>query len=480
MLDRINRMLASGTPPPRRLRRIVIVGGGLTGAMAAISIADAVKEPLELVIFAADGPLGGGVAYGKSRPDDILNVRARDLSVHPQVREDFAEWLTEETATPVHGPAYDALCESFAPRAVYGAYVRQRLGEAVRRAPLLRLVVDRREAVAITPLPIGGYRVECAEGEPVLAGVVLLATGYGSARPRFGVSAYDPSLGERLAAAKSMTVVGSGLSMVDVLLWARREGWDGQVDILSRHGLVPLPHAPLAVRPPAYQTAGGGSVTKLLQRLRAGAAIAAAEGRPWQGEVNRLRPHAQEIWRALPIAEQRRFLRHARRLWDIHRHRVPAPVYRTLMTELGRERTTLHRGAVRGVSGDGPYTVDVAWCGGGRRGTRGSITSDLVVDCTGFAPAVQSPLVQSLVASGVAELDPHGMGLSVASDGRVLPGSLRGEPDLFALGPLGQGSLFEITAAPEIIQQVRQAAAAIRDLFDLDETSRWPAAAPVE
>ena len=63
-------------PPRRRLRRIAIVGGGLTGTLAAIAIADAVKEPLEVVIFAADGPLAGGVAYGKARPGDSPNVRA--------------------------------------------------------------------------------------------------------------------------------------------------------------------------------------------------------------------------------------------------------------------------------------------------------------------------------------------------------------------------------------------------------------------
>lgn len=464
MLDRIARVLAGPMPPPRRLRRIAIVGGGFTGAMAAIAIADAVKEPLELVLFAPDGPLGGGLAYGKARPSDLLNVRARDLSVHPDAPEDFAEWLAVKRDIPLDGQAYRDLCESFAPRAVFGAYVRQRLGEAVRRAPLLHLVVERREVTAVRPVEGGRFAVECGGTEAMKAGVVILATGYGSASPRFGLSPYDPTLSARLSGAERLVIVGSGLSMVDVLLAVRRDGWDGTVEVISRKGLVPLPHAPVAVRPPAYRTAGGTSVVRLLRRIRAAAALAVEEGRPWQGEINRLRPHAADIWRSFSTAEQGRFLRHARRHWEIHRHRIPAPVNEVLQTELARERTRLTRGRVDEVTGEGPFSLAVTRPGGVAERLR----ADLVVDCTGFAPATTAPVVESLVAAGVAERDPLGLGLAVASDGRVMPGSLRGEPDLFALGPLGVGSLFEITAAPEIITQARAAAATIRDLLDLD------------
>lgn len=479
MLERLTPGYSRTMTAPRRLRRIAVIGGGFTGVMAVIAIADMVKEPLEVVLFAADGPLAGGVAYGKARPGDSLNVRARDLSVHPDAGEDFAEWLAERRGIAIEGPAYDDVCESFAPRALYAEYVRQRLEQAKRRAPLMRLTIDRREAIDVVPARGGWYRVEAAAGEPVLAGVVVLATGYGHARPRFGLSPYDPTLGDGLAAAKTAVFVGSGLSMVDVLLWARREGWTGRADIISRHGFAPTSHAPVATRPPAYQTAGGTRLTRLTRSLRSAAALAAEEGRPWQGEMNRLRPYAQETWRGLSTADKARFMRHLRRLWDVHRHRLPAPIHAELSAELALDRTRVIRGRViRVTGGDGPFTVESE-----RLGDISRRTADLVIDCTGYTPGLHSPIVKSLVARGVAELDPLGLGLAVAPDGRVMPGRARGEPDLYALGPLGFGSLFEITAAPEIIRQARAAAATIRDLLDVDAdpfADVWDMDAPLE
>ena len=48
---------------------------------------------------------------------------------------------------------------------------------------------------------------------------------------------------ERLANAKSIALIGSGLTMVDVLLSARRDGFQGKNTVISRRGQLPRPHA---------------------------------------------------------------------------------------------------------------------------------------------------------------------------------------------------------------------------------------------
>jgi uncharacterized NAD(P)/FAD-binding protein YdhS len=52
---------------------------------------------------------------------------------------------------------------------------------------------------------------------------------------------------DRLAAAKPDRLIGSGLTMVDVLLAARRDGFRGTALVVSRRGQLPRPHAPKGV-----------------------------------------------------------------------------------------------------------------------------------------------------------------------------------------------------------------------------------------
>ena len=79
-------------------------------------------------------------------------------------------------------------------------------------------------------------------------------------------------------------------------------------------------------------------------------------------------------------------------------------------------------------------------------------------DCRGHAPELRSPLIQDLIAQGLARADTHGLGLAVGPNGQLQDVAGCARRGLFALGPLGQGSLWEITAVPEIVEQADQAA----------------------
>jgi uncharacterized NAD(P)/FAD-binding protein YdhS len=69
-----------------------------------------------------------------------------------------------------------------------------------------------------------------------------------------------------------------------------------------------------------------------------------------------------------------------------------------------------------------------------------------------------SPLIKSLVSQGSRREDAHRLGLAVEPNGQVLSRSGASTRGLFALGPLCQGSLWEITAVPEIVRQCDVAA----------------------
>jgi uncharacterized NAD(P)/FAD-binding protein YdhS len=191
-------------------------------------------------------------------------------------------------------------------------------------------------------------------------------------------------------------------------------------------------------------------------------AAAEAHGTPWQSVINGLRSSLQDIWRSLPVEEQSRFLRHVRPLWDAHRHRLPPEVHGRVKAEFDEGRAVLLRGSVTSVERDADgFRLTLRPRGSPRLET---LTADLAFDCTGHRPDLSSPLIQSLVAQGAVREDAHRLGLAVQPNGQVLSKSGPPTRGLFALGPLGQGSLWEITSVPEIVRQCDAAAQSLAAL----------------
>jgi uncharacterized NAD(P)/FAD-binding protein YdhS len=86
---------------------------------------------------------------------------------------------------------------------------------------------------------------------------------------------------------------------------------------------------------------------------------------------------------------------------------------------------------------------------------------DRVINCTGPAldlRTVDEALLGSLFASGDARPGPLGFGLDHDSRGALIGSDGRSSPQLFALGPVLKGRLWETTAIPEIRAQALELA----------------------
>jgi uncharacterized NAD(P)/FAD-binding protein YdhS len=257
-----------------------------------------------------------------------------------------------------------------------------------------------------------------------------------------------------------MVLIGSGLTMTDVLLSARRDGFQGKVTVISRRGQLPRPHASKGVVPQQIGLPRSKRVSVLTSAVAIACEAAEAYGTPWQAIMNGLRSSLQDIWRSLAVEEQARFLRHVRPFWDAHRHRLPIEVHGRLMSEFSEGRAVLRRGLVSEVARDGEgFRLTL-----GRGAGAEEIRADLAFDCRGFRPDLNSPLIASLVRRGLARPDAHHLGLAVERNGEILGKADAPTRGLLALGPLCQGSLWEITAVPEIVSQCDAAAQSIAAL----------------
>jgi uncharacterized NAD(P)/FAD-binding protein YdhS len=223
----------------------------------------------------------------------------------------------------------------------------------------------------------------------------------------------------------------------------------------------------------------GGEVRSLLHQVRqmmqapeaggAEAGGAEAGGADWRDLVDALRPEVPRLWSRLSGDEQLRFRRHLERLWNVYRHRMAPPVAQAVDELQSSGIFFVHAGEVDAVEDVGPalhLQVKLR-----ARARPYAWRTDWLVNCTGPDPHLferGQPLMDALLARGLARPGPIGMGLGTDERGRVLDAQGQPSPWLWAVGPLRQGQLLESTAVPEIRVQARDIALDIdRSLVDL-------------
>jgi uncharacterized NAD(P)/FAD-binding protein YdhS len=416
--------------------RVAIVGAGYSGTIAAVETARAAPGA-GIVLIEKSGDFAKGAAYSTTSPGHLLNVRARNMSALAGEPMHFADWAAGEG----HGP------DDYVPRRDYRRYLAGLLDGA---ASVTRLTG---EAIGIED-----EGVRLASGELVGCDSAIMAGGNHPSRlpAAFGEQAiHDPwsaqgsaAVAEAAARGGELLLVGTGLTMVDMAVSLEEAGFSGRILAASRRGLVPRAHvspaaAPLGWKPPAR-------LSELLRAVRT--------REPWRASVDGLRPHSIALWRGLSEAEQRRFLRHLRPWWDVHRHRIAPPVAARI--EGMRVSGRLEIAAARVVRVDGRW-VTLARRGGGEVRRR----FDAVINCTGpegDIGRIRDPLIRSLLDSKRARPDRLGLGLDVDPNSRLVGSG--SSPALYALGPLTKGAFWEMVAVPDIRGQAAGVARAIAAL----------------
>lgn len=417
---------------------MAVVGAGYSGTIVAVEL---VRRGLQAVLIERGGRFAAGAAYGTHSPAHLLNVRAGNMSALDGAPDHFIDWLELQG---LGGPG------SFAARRDYHRYLESIYEEALKSG---RLRPVRGEAAAL-----GAGALRLADGQDIACDAVVLAGGNYPSRlpemlrgPRALEDPWGPGGAEKLAAlakgAGDVLLLGTGLTMVDVALSLIEAGFNGRMVATSRRGLVPRPHEEPATPPlPAPDPA---PLARLLSEVRA-----RARDGSWRAAVDSLRPVSRAIWRGLSHQEKRRFLRHLRPWWDVHRHRI-APAVAARIRAL-REQGRLEVIAGR-ISSSTEGTIEIAR----RSGGTACVETAGIINCTGpeaTVARINDPLIRVLIASGTARPDPLGIGLDVDEASRVRGSDGSTSERLYALGPLTRGAFWEIVAVPDIREQARRVA----------------------
>jgi uncharacterized NAD(P)/FAD-binding protein YdhS len=436
---------------------VAVVGGGCSGVLAATHLLAHADERCRVALIESGPALGAGIAYGTDAPWHVLNTPAHMMSAFPGVPDDFARW-----AMGVH---LTATADSFLPRRLYRMYLQSTLDRTERDSPsaLFRVrsrvtAVHTRSSDAILGLDDGGHieadRVVLALGNlpPTDPHPSLPAAG-----PRYIADPWAPRALATIEHDAPVLLVGSGLTAVDVALSLAGRGHRGPIDCVSRHGLLPRPHAPgpagTTERPPAVVPAPGLTTRSLVASMRRAVRDAEARGEDWRPLVDGLRPLTQQLWRSLSEEDRRRFLRRAARLWEVHRHRMAPAVAASVEDLVASGRLVVRAGRLASVAADhGALRIGLRR----RDGRTQELRAGHVVNCTGPSTDVRSsddPLPRALLAAGHARPDPLALGLDVTDEGAVVGRDGTPSAILWTLGSLCRGRLWESTAVPEIRDQ---------------------------
>lgn len=441
-------------------RRIAIIGGGFSGTALALHLLLRDRDAPDVILIERSGNFGPGLAYGTRDQSHLLNVRANNLSISDHKPDDFSRWLSKRKGGDQS--------KTFAPRALYGRYI----AEALKRAEHTHFFGSRlkrvRDSVVACRTSGEGVAIALASGKTIHADAAVLAFGNPSPivpEPLNGakvIDAWDGAAIARVPANADVLLVGTGLTMIDVVLSLSKRERTGTIYALSHRGLTPRAHKDNI--PPATQTAlpQPASLSAALADMRDVARGVSERGEPWQHVIDRLRQATPTIWRRLSTEQQLRFLRHARGYWDVHRHRA-APEAAARIAELQRN------GKLRILAGEivsaTPTGRKVQIVHRQRKSLmRHRFDVAHVVNCTGASQNLarsSDPLVMQLLSDGVARAHANGLGLDVNDDGRVLDANGAASERIFALGPITQGAFWESTAVPEIRTRAAALAAAL-------------------
>ncbi len=450
---------------------LAVLGGGYSGLQTVLH---ALRHPglTRIAWVGESSAFGRGVAYATRDPEHVFNVPLGRMSAFTDDPDHLFRWLEANRAIATKHGLREFTRDTFLPRVIYGRYlsaVLARAGRAPGAAGRLERFLGR--AVDVETLPGGaGGRVRLADGREFTARRVIFAPGnfpppvppVGAGRPLTAFAGYvdqpwKRALPARLREARAVLILGTSLTALDLVLSLRREGRAEYVHLLSRRGRLPLPDDrreppyPLFLAPDEPVR----SVLTLWRAVRAEVRRAAAQGRDWRALIDSLRPRSAELWRDLDEANQRRFLRHARIFWDIHRHRVAPLGYDGARDLERRGALSRHAGRLHAVRETGGGRLEVRFRPRGRTGFE-TLTVDAIVNATGPEADYgrnRDPLVANLRARGLLRPDRHRMGVDVDESGALRDASGRPSAFLFTLGSPRRGSLYETIAVAEIRAQ---------------------------
>jgi uncharacterized NAD(P)/FAD-binding protein YdhS len=252
-------------------------------------------------------------------------------------------------------------------------------------------------------------------------------------------------LQESILSKDHITIIGAGLTMIDMVLALHQRNYRGRLSILSPHGYLPQAHIQQVAVTEAYiDPEKNYDLLQVFGLVKRELKKAKQAGRNLHGVIDALRPHVQRLWLGFSTEDQRRFLRHLRHKWGVARHRAPSESIAVIDQAIAAGHLSVLKGRIFRI--DSTPTEGFRLSYKNEKGQEEHLETDVIINCTGPEPDFNksnSVLVKSLIQNGLIEGHVLSYGLKAPQNGELSEG-------FFTIGPPLKGVLWESTAVPEI------------------------------
>jgi uncharacterized NAD(P)/FAD-binding protein YdhS len=251
------------------------------------------------------------------------------------IRMAFANWLTA-SGHPI-GPDYST---SFVPRWLYGDYICEQLASLTASGR----VTPRTDSAASVARRGNAYRVAMTSGDAIDADLVFVCIGNHAPSPfpdiapspRSITNVWAPGALDPIKSDDRVLVIGTGATVVDVVIDLVHRGVRAPITMISRRGLLPLIDAAAETDPEPLETWPIPTARGVFQALLKDTRGKVAAGIPWQTMIDTFRLQIAGMWTNASEAERARLSRHLRSIWLVHRHRL-APDVAELLAQMQRD-----------------------------------------------------------------------------------------------------------------------------------------------
>jgi uncharacterized NAD(P)/FAD-binding protein YdhS len=453
-------------------RKIAIVGSGLSGSLTAINLLKTLHE--ETIIYLIEEKLEQfcrGVAYSNDYLYQPLNVPAGNMSLFSDESDDFIDWLNSNKGK-YNGELQNLTRNSFVPRKIFGDYLTARFEEAQSKNKLVEVKKIFDEAVDVSPMRENNlYRVILKSENMLKVDKVIFAFGNFNP-PRLRVTneefyeskfyignPWQQNILKTISASDPVLLIGSGLTMVDVVVNLILNSHSAKIYVISRHGLIPRTHNTPSRCVSELPKNLFNNLEELLNWIKSEILKSAPQGDSWRSVIDSLRNDTQLIWKKLPTGEKKKFLRHLRPYWDVHRHRMPAESASYISQVLHSRQLQIIPARINDFIIEEDFANVYFRLSNDKSQMKLKVKK--VINCTGPESnfnRIDKPLIKNLLRNGLITTDELKLGLLNDADGKLIDKNGTTNKDLFLIGPPRKSTLWESVALRELRQQAEKLA----------------------
>lgn len=402
------------------MKTVAIVGFGFCGRLAFFHLVKKSDKNTKILIFDKSGKDGLGAAFSSFSPHYILNVPVNKMSAFSDDPKNFYKFLEKK-----YPQILNEIGESgFAPRQIYGEYLREITDEAfaIAKKSGVEFEFINEEVVKIE----NEFLITTKNDNSFKANEILLATSFKQNDLPFNFDSKNivkklwneeaRQFHQKKFTDEKICLIGSGLTAVDVIVGLKNKNFNGKIFVVSRRGNFPKKHFSVAQKNPDFISASDAKSGVLVLCLKIRNFLRQNPQFDLRHVVDSIRPITTQLWQNFDEKNKKLFLRLSP-YWNIFRHRAPISSIELIEQMIESGQILLQKKNAKNLNEKTDF--------------------DYLVNCLGFEfRAEKYPLFLQMIENNLLKRD-----LMLASSNH---------PKIHLLGGLNIGRDFECTSVPDL------------------------------